>query len=85
MSSAKISMRLDEKTQIIYQNVEGIIDDEDSVSLFEMTEKLADKLTDRHKIRILTVSNQVGKSSSKTRKALKIFSDEQDAVTWLCA
>jgi hypothetical protein len=121
MSSAKISMRLDETTQIIYQNVEGVVDDEDSDTLFAMTQELAARLKDRHKIRILTVSNQTGKTSSKARKALlknmqdpdlykiavmgrnpymkaiftfilkvtglkktKMFTVEQEAVTWLC-
>jgi hypothetical protein len=121
MSSAEISMHLDEKTQIIYQHVEGIIDDEDSDRLYSMTDVLAARLKDRHKVRILTISDRIGKTSSNARKALlrnmrdpdlykiavmgrnpymkalftfilsvsgmkktKMFTDEADAVRWLC-
>jgi hypothetical protein len=70
MSSAKFSMRLDEKNQVIRQFVEGVIDDEDSESIKTMTERLSAGLKDPHKIRVLTVSNDIGKASSKARRSL---------------
>lgn len=70
MSSAKISTHLDEETQIIYQYIEGVIDEEDSTKLYDLTEALRARLKDQNKIRILTVSNKIGKSTSKARKTL---------------
>ena len=121
MSCAKFSMRLDEKTRIIYQYVEGVLDDDDSAALLKMTKTFAEKLEDRHKVRILVVSNEMGKATSKARKSLlmnmqdpdlykiavmgknqymktlfsfilkvtgikktRVFTDEQEAVRWLC-
>jgi hypothetical protein len=70
MSSAKFSMHLNEENQIIYQYVEGVIDDEDSDNIYKMTEALANGLKDRHKVRILTISDKIGKGSPKMRRSL---------------
>jgi hypothetical protein len=70
MSSAKISLELDEKNQIIRQVIEGMIDDEDSETIFKSTKELAARLKDPHKVRILAISDNMAKSSPKARKDL---------------
>jgi hypothetical protein len=70
MSSAEISVRLDEHLQIIRQDVNGIIDEEDADTISTMTKTLSAGLKDPQKIRILSVSNGFGKATSKARKRL---------------
>jgi hypothetical protein len=78
MSSAKISMHLDEGLQIIRQNIEGVIDEEDAKSISTMTKNLSAGLKDPRKVRVLAVSNDLGKGTTKARKRLIENLDEAD-------
>jgi pantoate kinase len=70
MSSAKFTISRDEELQIIRQTIEGIIDEEDSKRILEMTVALANGLKDPNNVRVLTVSNDFGKATSRARKQL---------------
>jgi hypothetical protein len=70
MSSAKISTHLDEGLQIIRQNIEGVIDEEDANNLSNMIKTLSAGLKDPRKVRVLVMSNDFGKGTTKARKRL---------------
>jgi hypothetical protein len=70
MSSAKISIHLDENLQIIRQDIDGVIDEEDAENISTMTKTLSAGLKDPQKIRIFSVSNGFGKATAKARKRL---------------
>jgi hypothetical protein len=78
MSSAKISTYLDEGLQIIRQNIEGVIDEEDADNLSNMIKTLSAGLKDAHKVRVLVVSDGLGKGTTKARKRLLENLDEVD-------
>jgi hypothetical protein len=78
MSSAKFSMHVDKDLQIIRQNIEGIVDEEDANSISIMTETLAKELKEPRKVRILAVSNDFGKGTTKARKRLLENLDQAD-------
>ena len=119
---SKIEMYLDETTQVIYQQVEGPIDEDDSKRMYEMVVELKKKLRDPGKVRILAISDNAAKPSPGARRALmenekrddfyrmavvgsnpymktaltfflmvsgskkiRVFSNREDALTWLVA
>lgn len=67
---ANYEIRLDEKLQIIRQTLTGQIDEEEAKKVSSATRALAQELKDPQRVRILTVSSNVGKPRPKVRKIL---------------
>jgi hypothetical protein len=67
---ASYAIRLDEKLQIIRQDITGQVDVEDAKKISSTTRSIARELKDPQRVRILAVSSKVGKIESKARKIL---------------
>jgi hypothetical protein len=65
-----LNMWLDEKTQVIYQNIEGPIDDEDSQRIVDMITEFKKKLREPDKVRILAISETAAKPTPRARRLL---------------
>jgi hypothetical protein len=66
----KISVYLDEELQVIRQKLDGDIDDEMATKFFEETRAAAARLKDPKKIRVLAVSEGLGKATPEARRSL---------------
>jgi hypothetical protein len=67
---ANYTIWLDDKLQIIRQNITGPIDEEDAKKISSATRAAARQLKDPQRVRILAVSSNVEKIESKPRKIL---------------
>lgn len=67
---ADIRLQLDEKTQVIYQWVEGDFSEKDSDRIVAMIGELKPRLRDPDRIRILALSEKPGKPTPSARRSL---------------
>jgi hypothetical protein len=74
----KISVYLDEKLQVIRQRLDGNIDDETATKFVEESRAAAALLRDPKKIRVLAVSNNLGKGTPAARRMLMENLDNED-------
>lgn len=65
-----ISVYLDEKLQVIRQQLDGDISDETAARFIEGSHAAAARLKDPKKIRVLAVSNSLGKGTPLARRML---------------
>lgn len=68
--SGEISVYLDEKLQVIRQHIEGNIDEEMTIRFFEESRAAAARLKDPKMIRILAISDSLGKGTPGARRSL---------------
>ena len=66
----KISVYLDEELQVIRQHLDGNIDEGMATKFFEESRAAAARLKDPKKIRVLAISNSLGKGTPKARRKL---------------
>lgn len=65
-----ISVTLDEELQIIRQRLDGNMDDEIVTKFFEESQAAAARLKDPKKIRVLAISDKLGKATPGARRRL---------------
>jgi hypothetical protein len=68
--NANYTICLDDKLQIIRQNITGQVDEVEAKKISSATRAMAQELKDPQRVRILAVSSNVGKMGSKVRKIL---------------
>jgi len=66
----EISVCLDEKLQVIRQRLDGNIDDEMVTTFFNESQTAAARLKDPKKIRVLAISDTLGKATPGARRRL---------------
>jgi hypothetical protein len=67
---ANYTIRLDDKLQIIRQDITGQVNVADAKKISSATRVIARELKDPQRVRVLAVSAKVGKIESKARKIL---------------
>jgi hypothetical protein len=80
---ANFTISLDDKLQIIRQDITGQVDVEDAQKISSATRAIARELKDPQRVRILAVSPRAGKVESKARKIL--MNDLNDPVLYKIA
>ena len=73
----KISVYLDEELQVIRQHLDGDIDEKMALQLFEETGAAVARLRDPNQVRVLAVSDSIGKAGAKVRRMMlnNLFND----------